>query len=418
MLNKAAYECQYVDVFWEAYLPYSRAASPLASRYSTSGWTSIAQRLYPDHDLLKLALGAFSFCAVGRKSKDEWMMVKGRGLYGMALQEMARALRGSESGHANDDVIIIASKILSLFEVSPDFVASSVVHKLRWLISRQVFFETNHDDKLAQYRIWFNHSAGEEALFLRRGPAAYAKGDAHHLLEDGRLHMVRFPGPKIQCAANTVQVFLDMMNRKRSFLSSHEWKTIPWQGIDKTPKDTLLDILVDIPELLEGLDALYSLDHNVKKRNHLRHSFLERLMELERELQEWYEQTSHTDPWICVDAPHPHNEVGLAAAHLMTLYWTGRVALFNIRLLPIFPSDKAQDLVDAAILKERIMPLIARLTEEKSGWFGRQAAAFPGGAANCMFSKIDDERQRDLEVERLTQMFGNMQSTAISPTFF
>jgi hypothetical protein len=118
ILNKAAYECQYVDVFWEAYLPYSRAASPLAAQYSTTGWTAIAQRLYPDHELLKLALGAFSFCAVGRKSDDEWMMVKGRSLYGMALQEMARALRSSEKDDANDDVIITASKILNLFEVS------------------------------------------------------------------------------------------------------------------------------------------------------------------------------------------------------------------------------------------------------------------------------------------------------------
>ncbi|KAL2204887.1 hypothetical protein CC79DRAFT_1335467 [Sarocladium strictum] len=380
ILNKAAYECQYVDVFWEAYLPYSRAASPLAAQYSTTGWTAIAQRLYPDHELLKLALGAFSFCAVGRKSDDEWMMVKGRSLYGMALQEMARALRSSEKNGANDDVIIIASKILNLFEV---------------------FFETNHDDKLAQYKIWFSHSAGEEALFLRRGPAAYATGDAHYLLEDGRLQMA----------------ILDMMNRKRSFLSSPEWKTIPWQGIDKTPKDTLLDIFVDIPEVLEGLDALYGLDDNPPKRDHLRHSFLERVTGYERELQNWYEQTSRTDPWICVDTSHPRNEVGLAGAHLMALYWSARLALFNTRRLPIFPTNKAQNMADAEVFKERIMPLIARLTEEKSGWFGRQAAVFPGGAANCMFVSLYDEGQRDLEVDKLTELFGAMESTAISPTF-
>lgn len=119
-LNRVAYESQYVDAFWRAYLPYGRVVSPLAAQYSTAGWTTIAQRLYSDHDLLKLALGAFSFCAAGHQSSDVWMLVKGRDLYGMALQKMAQSLRGPGRGGDHDNVIIIASRILTLFEVRSD----------------------------------------------------------------------------------------------------------------------------------------------------------------------------------------------------------------------------------------------------------------------------------------------------------
>lgn len=137
VLNKTAYEWQYVDVFWQAYLPYNAAVSPLAARYSTTGWTTIAQRLYPDHDLLKLALGAFSFCTVGYKSHDGWMMAKGRCLYGLALRTMAQSLRSPGTGDAYDNIIIIASRILSLFEVSsePPVVADGIMLKCVFIVT-------------------------------------------------------------------------------------------------------------------------------------------------------------------------------------------------------------------------------------------------------------------------------------------
>lgn len=207
------------------------------------------------------------------------------------------------------------------------------------------------------------------------------------------------------------------MNRKRSFLSSHEWKTMPWRGLDKTPKDRLLDILVEIPELLEGLDELYSLGDDAQTLSALRQTFLEKLIGFERQLQKWYDNTFHSTPWICGNTVLLRNEIGLAAVHLMAVYWTARLVLFNTRRLPLFPCNDALDLVTAEALKQRIMPLIARLTETHSGWFGRHSAVLPGGATNCLLKSISDEAERDLEVDRLIQLFGDMKSTAISPTF-
>jgi hypothetical protein len=207
-----------------------------------------------------------------------------------------------------------------------------------------------------------------------------------------------------------------MMNRKRSFLSSHEWKTIPWRGLEKSPKDTLFDILVEIPELLEGLDTLYLLN-DAEIRSNLRHSFLEKLKGFEEALQSWYEHTSLTTPWICINSLLSHNGVGLAAVHLMAVYWTARLVLFNTRRLPIFPRNEATDCANAEKLQAQIMPLIARLTEEQSGWFGRHAAVFPGGAVHCLIKGNSNKIEKDLEMEKLLMLFQGMQSTTISPTF-
>lgn len=207
-----------------------------------------------------------------------------------------------------------------------------------------------------------------------------------------------------------------MMNRRRSFLSSHEWKTIPWQGLEKSPKDTLFDILVEIPELLEEIDTLYAL-YDAKLRLNLCHTFLEKLMGFEKALQSWYQHTSLTMPWLCNNTLLSHNEVGLAAAHLMAVYWTARVVLFNIGQLPIFPRNGAINYANAENFQAKVVPLIARLTENQSGWFGRQAAVFPGGAVHCFINGLSNRIERDLEMEKLLMLFQGMQSTTISPTF-
>lgn len=187
-LNKMAYESQCADSFWRVYLPYACTVSPLAARYSTTGWTALVQRLYPDHEILKLSLGAISFCAVGYQYSAEWMMVKGRRLYGLALRKMAHTLRSPRT--TDDNLCIITSRLLSLFEVIVQ-VAGSLMNltadHCRW---QQTFFETNQNNKIAQYKLWFDHSSGEAALLLRRKPEVYATHDAHSLFEDGRLHMV------------------------------------------------------------------------------------------------------------------------------------------------------------------------------------------------------------------------------------
>ena len=46
------------------------------------------------------------------------MMVKGRRLYGWALRKMALSLPIAATDEAPNNVVIIASKILALFEVS------------------------------------------------------------------------------------------------------------------------------------------------------------------------------------------------------------------------------------------------------------------------------------------------------------
>ena len=54
------------------------------------------------------------------------------------------------------------------------------------------------------------------------------------------------------------------MERKRCFLESDEWKTIPWAKDPgaKTPLDELHDILCDLPGFLEDIDRIRAWDPN------------------------------------------------------------------------------------------------------------------------------------------------------------
>lgn len=205
-----------------------------------------------------------------------------------------------------------------------------------------------------------------------------------------------------------------MMNRKECFLSSYEWKTIPWQNLKKSPKDTLFDMLVDMPGLLEELDAL--------REGEIHHdscqAFLRRLLEYNASLQRWYQHTSLTTPWLCSNTLLSHNEIGVAGAHLMALYWAARLAVFNILQLPIFSTYVAEDHALGKDFHAHIVSLMGRLMENQSGWFGRQAAVFPSCVVHCFVESIGNSFEKELERQKLLNHFANMQSTAISPSFY
>ncbi|KAK7587931.1 hypothetical protein V3481_010621 [Fusarium oxysporum f. sp. vasinfectum] len=84
---------------------------------------------------------------------------------------------------------------------------------------------------------WLKHSTGQKAIILANSPESYVKGHAHQLFVNGRLHLI----------------YPEIHNQTRSPFNSPEWKSIPWSRISKSPKDKLVDILLEIPGLLEDL---------------------------------------------------------------------------------------------------------------------------------------------------------------------
>ena len=127
-----------------------------------------------------------------------------------------------------------------------------------------------------------------------------------------------------------------LKNRRKIFLSEPRWKTLPWDGVEKSARDHLIDILVDIPSLFQRLDEGLSSDDTMRKNK-----FFEEVwsgcLELERKLSDWHstyaptESVSHmnfTADDIPPSIPSP-TLPELAAAHLMTLYWTTGLLLYG-----------------------------------------------------------------------------------------
>lgn len=149
--------------------------------------------------------------------------------------------------------------------------------------------------------------------------------------------------------------------------------SIPWQEIPKTPKDSLIDILVDIPTLLENLgklcDSTSASDYrDIARKHHL----------LEHRLEKWLEQTD-----LCVtpasageDQWRTLSPEALAKAHLSLLYWTTRLLLQSIKVLLLTPTDGEPDV---KLLCANILGLMPAFFSPQSGWFGRNVATLPLG---------------------------------------
>lgn len=114
-LARSAYEDKYLGMFWESYLPGSRALSAESVRSTLGGWTNTIQDLYLTENVLRKALLAISLGTVGRRYGEKWMTEQALVLYVAALQDMSTAL--TVPSKAKGDALLTASKLFSLYEV-------------------------------------------------------------------------------------------------------------------------------------------------------------------------------------------------------------------------------------------------------------------------------------------------------------
>jgi hypothetical protein len=74
--------------------------------------------------------------------------------------------------------------------------------------------------------------------------------------------------------------------RKKTVLSDQEWKTTPWNYYGKTPKDKLIDVLVEMPTLLEEFDVLQLCD-DPDKQGFFRRRLIDSCWLCDTQLTEW-----------------------------------------------------------------------------------------------------------------------------------
>jgi hypothetical protein len=137
-------------------------------------------------------------------------------------------------------------------------------------------------------------------------------------------------------------IFSAIQRREATFISSEEWCSIPWQSHAKAPWQRVIDIMGQVPELLENLDELQRIpsyeNWQVRKSQLLEHCcILDGVLQawyqdlpssfgLETSAELWYTRTSsHADSPFPTEIHFEDQIHGLA----LILYWATCVLVYS-----------------------------------------------------------------------------------------
>ncbi|KAH6849623.1 hypothetical protein B0I37DRAFT_427174 [Chaetomium sp. MPI-CAGE-AT-0009] len=220
-LTRSAFEELYLHTFREAYLPRGQDCAAGVGR-----WTSVAWDTCREDEALTYALLANGLAAVGKRAAEGWVLRESLIMYGKSLKELAKALRTPARAQKNCSLLSTA-RLLSTFEL---------------------FVGSDHQSSIATHsRNWERHVVGELALLQARGRRPSSME-------------MRIP-PLLTGACTTMsskEYIVSKMRRRRLFVHKPEWKTIPWTEVPKTRTDLLLDLLLDVPGVLQDYDRMVS----------------------------------------------------------------------------------------------------------------------------------------------------------------
>ncbi|KAL2814826.1 hypothetical protein BJX63DRAFT_192432 [Aspergillus granulosus] len=294
-LARSAYQTKYMDLWWRLYLPNGQRLPKIVTSNAMGGWLDAIHELHFKEPVLEKALVAMSVTAVGKQEDDPYLKEEGKRMYGKALQSMAVAMKDPK--RATSDGILTAVRLFSFYE--------------------SLFGQSKNTAEQAQS--WQVHNAGDLALIASRSPYSFVSGYAHQLFCDGRTHLT------MSC----------LRRRKRLFLADPEWKTIPWLKHEKTPRDHLIDVVMDMTALFEDTDIMKACPDPAKKKI-LRQQLIDGFLALKHGLLNW--QTLHAPDYHPIytadDLPDEVCPEDLTGAHLMTLFWaTAIVACSNLDAL-------------------------------------------------------------------------------------
>ncbi|KAJ3499083.1 hypothetical protein NLG97_g605 [Lecanicillium saksenae] len=296
-LAKTAREQKYLGMFWSAYLPNGRAFTSRGCKLSTGGWTSHMGKLYDAEPTLRLASLAMSASVIGHQNNDSQLVIKGLKAYSEAIQEMGRAV--ACNSRRVGDGLLAASRLMEFYEIL--FGNDSGIYP----------------DATMHVHGWRGHNDGQMSLVLTRGASNLQSGTGHQLFADGRLNMV----------------VGDIAKRRRSRLAEPVWKSVPWQRQEKSVKDKLLDILMDIPGLLEDLDVVKSIEDPPSKEI-MRQRVLFACKRCHGQLTVWEDEVGAdllVYDYIAsgLPLPAPKTDIDTALLQITSLYWVVGILLYS-----------------------------------------------------------------------------------------
>ncbi|KAK1751951.1 Sterigmatocystin biosynthesis regulatory protein [Echria macrotheca] len=335
LLTRPEEERRCIDLFWEAYFPSGKPIPSDSARSYTCTWTEVARNLYRDDDALRYALWANCLLLTGKRHGVEWILRESSRVYGKALTLLRGALERSSG--TNTRVHVATVKLLSMFEALSQRRENTV--------------------KDPQSRDWQRHNFGELALIISGTPAAHMTGEAHYVFADERVEMA----------------LSALLERRRLPLDGPEWKTLPWQVIPKDLKDVLVDVLIDMPGLVEEFDRM-RLCYDLEIREVLQARLLAKCWEHDCRLLEWLRLLQ---PFANHDSQQSKPKdlvIHVAQVHGMSLFWvTGLVLYSTLRMLSK-PETILPSRTDPILHAHHLVDAITILLHADSGLYGVQSA--------------------------------------------
>jgi hypothetical protein len=170
-------------------------------------------------------------------------------------------------------------------------------------------------------------------------------------------------------------------------LGSPEWKSIPWQKTPKDLKDILVDVLVDMPGLVEEFDNM-RLCHETGKQETLRLKLLEGCWEHDRRLLGWLDLLQRLiNP---VNRPQETRDpvTHVAQVHGMGLFWVTSLVLYSILWEVSSSKETPPERANPLLYARHLVDAIHILLQPSSGLYGIQSAILVLQAALEYIPKI------------------------------
>ncbi|KAE9365119.1 hypothetical protein N431DRAFT_430646 [Stipitochalara longipes BDJ] len=330
------------------------------------------QAMYPGAEMLKDALLASSLNLIGMESDDSRLSIA-------AMQTQNKALRQLREGF-------------------DDYIASRDVRKNALLSATALACSMS---ELLVNKSWTGyalHLKGVGALIEDAGPAALTSRDSRD----------NFFGYR------TAQVPFNFLERRGSFLNRPEWIKFPWRDSDprfNQPRDTLLDIAVQIPFQIELYDKTPNRTPNWNRRQ------LRKLNRIVTQLNQWktdlfekYSDSIYTTEATAWEGLHSEyikfRDDTVAAA--FTLYAGVRIELFAL-VRRLAADLKSHDESAALILRGATQEGFkwSRIACQCLEYFftrerrvmGKVACLFPFDCAWGTFVELQEERGANMSLE-------------------
>ncbi|KAH8680733.1 hypothetical protein BX600DRAFT_543431 [Xylariales sp. PMI_506] len=382
-LQRSAAQSYYFGIFLDGYLGKDSANYYTRLEPSTTSWISVAHVAAIKYDILKLAMIANSVCMLGAQHGDEGAIKVGRQVYGHVLLQLVDGLGHLRS--QNRLALIMTARMLALFEM---------------------FFGQDAYVNIPNGQGWVNHNIGERFLVLGNDPSLYQDGEAHQIFADGRLHLV----------------IPDIIARKASVLGNPDWKTMPWLKIPKTPKDYLLDIVIEIPGLFEMLD-MFGTECERSNGAGSKLYFCKMCRGISDGLRTWYNTTGSTiESLICANLSSGSTVTSVedvAKGQLLLIYWCCIILYRELHeavmgLLvdgEIIASPPPED-ADAACRK--ILQVLAIFLNPWPSFFDINIAGFPLLFVNSYIKKQEQAGISPREKPALQRLFDTIGGRTLS----